>query len=214
MNGSVRVILWRHGLTGWNSEGRIQGQLDPPLSDVGVAEADKAAALLATLRPSALVSSDLRRARETAAALANRTDLAVRTDERLRERSWGEWEGLTHAEIAERDPEGFAALRSGYGGPLAGREEPEQVRERVSAAVRKAVARVSDGENPLVVVVSHGGAIRYAVAELLGWPEGLARTVGGMDNCHWTELRARGRAGGNDPDEWLLWSYNVGAGSP
>ena len=67
---SRRLVLWRHGRTAWNAEGRAQGQRDVPLDEVGVGQAREAAARLASLRPTAIVSSDLCRAADTAAELA------------------------------------------------------------------------------------------------------------------------------------------------
>src|SRR5690606_18245837 len=90
-----RLILWRHGHTEWNAERRVQGHSDVPLSALGHAQAAEAAPLLAAFAPDAIVSSDLRRCTETAAALARHTGLPVRRDPRLRERYYGEWEGLT-----------------------------------------------------------------------------------------------------------------------
>ena len=74
---SVRLVLWRHGQTQWNVEGRFQGQSDIPLDLVGEQQAERAARLLAALQPSAIYSSDLARAAMTAAPLARLTGLTV-----------------------------------------------------------------------------------------------------------------------------------------
>jgi broad specificity phosphatase PhoE len=211
---SVRLVLWRHGLTGWNAENRFQGQLDPPLSETGLAEAEKAAELLAAMSPALLVSSDLQRAQQTAGALADRTGLPIHTDERLRERHWGDWQGKTHAELAEHDSEAFAMWQAGRQPSVNGREGPDDVRARVAAAIRNAVTRVSHVTEATVILVSHGGAIRYGVAELLRWPEELARTVSGLNNCHWAQLRSRPVLSNDARDEWVLSAYNVGAATP
>src|SRR5690606_41888945 len=97
---SRRVVCWRHGQTLWNVEHRFQGHTDIPLDETGIAQAQRAASLLAALRPSMIVSSDLRRAADTAAALAEITGLEVILDKDLRERGGGEWEGLTREQIA------------------------------------------------------------------------------------------------------------------
>ena len=97
-------MLWRHGQTTWNLEHRFQGQTDIPLDETGKAQAEQAARRLATLRPHALFSSDLTRAQQTAAPLARLTGLPVTLDKDLRERTGGDWEGLTDAEIRERYP--------------------------------------------------------------------------------------------------------------
>src|SRR5262245_22002704 len=90
---SVRLVLWRHGQTQWNVEGRFQGQSDIPLDQVGEQQAERAARLLAALQPTAIYSSDLTRATMTAAPLARLTGLTVISDKDLRERYGGLWEG-------------------------------------------------------------------------------------------------------------------------
>src|SRR4051794_21393374 len=80
-----RVILWRHGQTSWNVERRFQGSTDVALTEAGLAQARRAARLLVTLKPDAIVASDLQRAANTAAELAVLTGLDVTHDEGLRE---------------------------------------------------------------------------------------------------------------------------------
>jgi len=92
----------------WNAERRFQGQSDCPLDETGRAQADRAARLLAALRPDLIISSDLSRAASTAAPLARLTGLTVILDKDLRERHGGCWEGLTDTEIRERYPDAHA----------------------------------------------------------------------------------------------------------
>src|SRR5690606_12679896 len=150
-------ILWRHGITDWNAARRIQGHSDPPLNPQGRAQAAAAAPLLAARRPVAIVSSDLRRCLQTAAPLAELTGLPVTRDSRLRERSYGEWEGLTLAEVAERWPESHARRQAGGDAADLGHgiERPADVTERVGEALRE-IAEAAPGET--TVVVTHGGA--------------------------------------------------------
>jgi len=101
---AVRLVLWRHGQTLWNVEGRFQGQSDIPLDELGEQQAERAARLLAGLGPDAIVSSDLARAMATAAPLARLTGLTITPDKDLRERYGGLWEGLTDTEIRSRYP--------------------------------------------------------------------------------------------------------------
>src|ERR1035437_10930157 len=101
---STRLLLWRHGQTQWNVEGRFQGQSDIPLDAGGQQQAERAARLLAALRPDVIIASGLGRALATAAPLARLTGLTVTTDKDLRERQGGAWEGLTDAEIRARYP--------------------------------------------------------------------------------------------------------------
>ncbi|WP_237669638.1 histidine phosphatase family protein, partial [Rhodococcus sp. BS-15] len=94
-----RLILLRHGQTEYNATDRMQGQLDTDLSELGRSQAKTAAAELATREPIKIVSSDLRRALDTANALGDAAGVAVSVDERLRETHLGQWQGLTHTEV-------------------------------------------------------------------------------------------------------------------
>ena len=90
-----KIIIVRHGQTDWNVENRFQGHTDIPLNDTGQAQVEKSALVLASLRPNRLVTSDLLRARETAAAIAKRCGLPVTIDPDLRETYGADWEGKT-----------------------------------------------------------------------------------------------------------------------
>jgi len=113
---STRLVLWRHGQTAWNAEGRIQGQHDAKLDDTGRAQAKVAARQLASRKPDLIVSSDLSRCSDTAAELAALTGLTPTYDVRLRERGFGDWQTLTRAEVRSggrrRSPGGSTANRS------------------------------------------------------------------------------------------------------
>src|SRR5215472_11592646 len=192
---SVRLVLWRHGQTQWNVEGRFQGQSDIPLDPEGERQAERAARLLAALQPAAIFSSDLTRAMATAAPLARLTGLTVISDKDLRERYGGEWEGLTDADIRERYPDAHT-----YWQPPGG-ETSAAVADRAAAAMD----RIAEGLAPeaLAVVVSHGAALRLGAARLLGLPEELWGAVGPLANCAWSVLgRRRGR--------WRLLEHNAG----
>ena len=110
---SRQVILWRHGRTEWNVAGRVQGQSDIPLDDVGHTQARDAASRLAALRPHRIISSDLQRARDTAAYLGTFTGLEVDLDVRFRELNFGAREGLTWHEAWDQMPEGMQAWVDG-----------------------------------------------------------------------------------------------------
>jgi len=192
---SFRLVLWRHGQTRWNVEGRFQGQSDIPLDEVGERQAERAARLLAGLRPAAIVSSDLGRAMATAAPLARLTGLTVTTDKDLRERYGGLWEGLTDSEIRTRYPDEHAVWL-----PPAG-ESSATVADRAGAALDRIAAGMAPGT--LVVVVSHGAAIRLGAARLLGFPEDLWGAVGPLANCAWSIL-------GRRRSRWRLLEHNAG----
>lgn len=199
MSGT-RLIVWRHGQTTWNVANRIQGHLDVDLDPAGVAQAEAVAARLARLRPDAIVSSDLRRASDTAAALAALTGLEVRYDPRLRERSFGEWQGLTNAEAAEKYPVEYARWRAGATIDGCGVEEADDLSKRASSALREAAELAPGGT---VVAVSHGGTAKYGMVALLGWPSSVLPGIAALSNCHWLDLRAYPSVG------WRLRGYNV-----
>ena len=192
---SIRLVLWRHGQTQWNVDGRFQGQSDIPLDAVGEQQAERAARLLAGLRPDAIVSSDLVRAMATAAPLARLTGLTVTTDKDLRERFGGLWEGLTDTEIRTRYPAEHAAWMPPGG------ESSAVVAERAGAALERIAAGMAPGT--LVVVVSHGAAIRLGAARLLGFPEDLWGAVGPLANCAWSVL-------GRRRSRWRMLEHNAG----
>ena len=199
---SRRIVLWRHGRTEWNATGRFQGQTDIDLDEIGRAQAWQSARRLAALEPDLLISSDLRRTRDTMAALAEITGKPLQLDERLRETFAGEWQGLTGAEIASRYPEEYKAWRAGD--PLlkvGGGETRQDVAERMAAAVGDIAARLAD--DGLAVLTTHGGAARLGIAALIGMPLERFTNIGGLSNGSWSMLR--------DTDQgWVLVEHNAG----
>lgn len=197
----TRLIVWRHGNTDWNATDRVQGQTDTPLNDLGREQAATAAPLLAALHPDAIFASDLSRAADTAAALAALTGLPVRTDPRLRERSYGKWQGLTMTEVAERFPAEHARWRAGGQPQGCDVETLDDLGKRVGQALQEAADQVPGGT---VVVATHGGAARQGCGFLLGWPQEVLRRVGPLQNCHWTDLGYDAVRG------WWLRAHNAG----
>ncbi|MEU4545106.1 histidine phosphatase family protein [Nonomuraea dietziae] len=192
---SKRIVCLRHGQTLWNVEHRFQGHTDIPLDETGVAQAARAASLLAALRPTMIVSSDLRRANDTALALAKLVGLDVSVDKDFRERGGGAWEGLTREEIAARWPAEYVAWEAPDGEPV------PDVADRVGAALRRWAGQLED--DGLLVVASHGAALRLGIAHLLGLPQELWSALGGLGNCSWSVLE-EGRKG------WRLLEHNAG----
>jgi probable phosphoglycerate mutase len=195
-----RLIIWRHGQTEWNATDRVQGHTDVGLDDVGRAQATSSAQRIAEEHPDVIISSDLRRAADTAAALAAVTGLRVRLDPRLREQYFGEWQGLTNAEVRDAYPDVWARWRRGEPADAAGIEEVDSLRERALAAVTEAAQL-----GGTVVVATHGGTAKQAMGSMLGWPPDVSSRVMGLMNCHWAEIQWHAHRGG-----WVLHSYNVG----
>jgi broad specificity phosphatase PhoE len=197
----MRLVLWRHGQTIWNAERRFQGQTDIPLDETGQAQAERAARLLAALRPELIVSSDLSRAASTAAALARLTGLEVVLDKDLRERHGGGWEGLNDAEIRARYPAEHASWS-----PPDGEPSPV-VAERVAGALQRIADRLAEedgnGGSRLAVVASHGAALRLGMSRFLGMPEELFGVLGPLSNCSWSVL-------GQRHGQWRLLEHNAG----
>ncbi len=197
----TRLILWRHGRTDWNAAGRVQGQLNSELDATGREQAATAAEVIAGYEPAAIVSSDLHRVLDTVAPLAARTGLPVQSDARLRERHFGAWQGLTLQEVRQRHPEEHRRWRAGERPVGCGVEEVDEVAKRVSVALQDITQRYAGAA---VVVGSHGGAIRYGLSMLLGWAPEAARSLAGLSNAHWAELRH------DDTRGWRLYAYNLG----
>lgn len=203
-----RLVLWRHGETDWNADRRMQGQLDSELTETGLTQARRAAPVVAALGPQLLLTSDLRRASDTAAVLAEHTGLQAQTDKRLRETHLGEWQGLTHDDVDIRWPGGRATWRRDAEWAPPGGE----TRVEVAARARQVVAELDTLHDvQIAVLCAHGGLIASLVASLLGLPVDRWPTLGGIGNCHWAVLDRLvwPDAPCEDPP-WRLFSFNAG----
>lgn len=157
LDSVTTVLAVRHGETAWNRESRIQGHLDIPLSPLGLAQAQRLAQALAGEPLDAIYASDLGRARQTAAAVAERVGLPVQEDAGLRERGFGCFEGLSWSEIESRWPE--QALRWKRRDPEFGAEGGERLRDFYARAVG-AVERLAQAHpGQTLLVVAHGGVM-------------------------------------------------------
>ncbi|MEU4841463.1 bifunctional RNase H/acid phosphatase [Nocardia testacea] len=162
----TRLLLLRHGQTELSVQRRYSGRGNPPLTAVGREQAARAAKMLAAKGDiAAIVTSPLGRARETAEAAGAALGIEVRVVDGLTETDFGEWEGLTFREAAERDPELHARWLGDPSLPAPGGESFDAVRERVEAVRRDLVARYP-GAN--VVVVSHVTPIKTLLQLALG----------------------------------------------
>jgi probable phosphoglycerate mutase len=173
---STRLCIVRHGETAWNAEHRVQGQLDVPLNAVGEAQALAAAKVLASERFDVLYSSDLQRARQTAAPTADRISLEVILEKDLRERHYGIFERLTYAEVKTRFPEDYARFLA---------HDPEfsfRTGEALKDFYARSIAAVTGiterhpGAN--VLVFTHGGVLDMFYRYVKGMPLSASRDFG------------------------------------
>jgi 2,3-bisphosphoglycerate-dependent phosphoglycerate mutase len=154
-----------------------QGHAEIDLNHIGRAQAEATATSLADEPIEAVYSSDLMRAVDTARPIAETRGLPVVTDAAFREIDQGEWEGLHVDVIKERWPELWGPARHSTTRP--GGEAPADVRVRALEGVRKIVESYPDG---VVVVVSHGGTIRWLSAEALGFDDERSASIRGLSN--------------------------------
>ena len=197
-----RVLLWRHGQTDWNMINRFQGHSDIPLNDVGRYQAKHAAEILAGMKPTAIISSDLGRARATAQALADLVGLPVITHENLRETNGGLWEGKTGKENRAEDFQNFIRWIDGDDNPAGTTgEKRSQVAARAVGVIMKELEGKTD---QLLVVATHGGTARCVLGELLQLPLSHWGVIGGLSNASWSILERNTR-------QWNLIEHNAGS---
>jgi broad specificity phosphatase PhoE len=165
-NHSTNILLVRHGQSEGNAERRFGGHTATPLSVRGHAQARATGEALATEAISAIYSSDLQRAIQTAAPLAKLTGLRVNTTDAFRERSVGVMEGLTFEDAAEKHPEQYAALlRRDFDHVLTGGESYRQLLDRAWQKLDEVIKENNGGS---IVVFSHTGTICILVLHLMG----------------------------------------------
>jgi alpha-ribazole phosphatase len=162
----ARLILARHGETIWNAERRYQGWSDILLSARGEEQARALAERLAGERINRVYASDLRRALVTAEAIAGRHHIDIIQEPRLREISFGAWEGLTYAEIQARDPAGWERwLRDPVEAAPSGGESMGQLAARVGSLLEE-LRRLDERES--VLLVAHGGSLQTLLCLAVG----------------------------------------------
>ena len=173
------LLLVRHGETDWNRDGRWQGHSDTHLNDLGREQARRLAGELRDV--DVVYSSDLARAKETAEILAGELGLPVRLDARLRERSFGAWEGMTAAEIEAAFAEAHGRWLAGEGAGADDAEAFDAFGARVTSFLGDVLERHPD---ETVLVVAHGGSIRvvHALASGLDYVRDH-RSIPGVANC-------------------------------
>jgi phosphoserine phosphatase len=184
---SASLVLVRHGESVWVAEGRFQGRLDPPLSDLGRRQAERVAHHLAAPGapdwtalppgpPLAVWHSPLSRAAQTADIIAaHQPGLSTQASEQLIEIAQGEWEGLTHIEVARRWPTELAAWRRA---PLANHapggeallDAVPRIRAAAGALIETLDAARHEAHEPWIAIVAHDGIFRLLVMTLVGLP--------------------------------------------
>jgi len=203
-----RLILLRHGQTEYNADNRMQGQLDTELSELGRSQARAAATALVGRRPISIVSSDLRRAYDTAVEVGDNAGLPVQIDERLRETHLGDWQGLTHLDVDARAPGARATWRGDATWAPPGGESRIDVARRSKPVVAELVEKHEDWAEKPVVLVAHGGLIAALTAALLDLPVDRWPVLGGLGNTSWVQLSAYGNP---DSLHWRLDVWNASA---
>jgi broad specificity phosphatase PhoE len=162
------LLLVRHGQSTWNQEHRIQGQLDPPLSNEGRRQAAQMGRRLAGRPLAGFYASDLKRTLETATVIGKAVGLEPTPMTELREIYLGEWEGLRAEELATRFPEAWAGWTKEPNWDLVpGGEGSIAFEARVAAALDSIFERHQEGD---VLVVTHGGVIQIALHQVVGRP--------------------------------------------
>jgi probable phosphoglycerate mutase len=185
---ATRLIAIRHGETAWNVDTRIQGHLDIPLNDTGLWQARQVARALVGEPLSAIYASDLQRAHTTARAIAEATGAPLVAERGLRERSFGQLEGRTFAEIEAELPEQARRWRQRdpHFAPEGG-ETLVQLRERIAATTHRLAAQHTGG---LVVLVAHGGVLdvlyRLATGQELQAPRTWQLSNAAINRLLWT----------------------------
>jgi broad specificity phosphatase PhoE len=202
-----RLVLLRHGQTDYNVAGRMQGHLDSLLTESGLAQAAHVAPEIARLTPDRIISSDLRRAADTADVVGVACGQPVKLDPRLRETHLGEWQGRSVAEIEQAWPGAIAAWRSDPGWAPPGGESRLEVVRRSRPVVDELDEEYARDSQSTVVLVAHGGLIAGLVSGLLALPTSAWPSIGGVGNCRWAVLARR-----DDHPRWRLAGYNVGIG--
>lgn len=210
-----RLVMLRHGQTEYNAGSRMQGQLDTELSDLGRDQAAAAAEVLAKRQPLLIVSSDLKRALDTAVTLGDRAGLPVEIDQRLRETNLGDWQGLTHLEVDDAAPGARLAWRDDAQWAPHGGESRVDVAERSVPLVAELVAgqqewgldRAGSAPERPLVLVAHGGLIAALTAALLRLPVDNWPALGSMGNASWVQLS--GHSADTADFEAIRWRLDV-----
>ncbi|MGZ3236396.1 MAG: histidine phosphatase family protein [Burkholderiaceae bacterium] len=166
----TEILLIRHGETDWNAQKRLQGHLDIGLNAEGQRQARALGQALLDESLDAIYASDLQRAKHTAQAIATPRGMTVQIDLNLRERCYGAFEGLRHAEISERYPQEFAAWRAREMDARYpdGKNIAETLREFSTRVLGAITGIASRSNHKKIAIVTHGGVLECVYREAKG----------------------------------------------
>jgi len=191
---NTTILLIRHGETSWNAVRRLQGHTDIPLNDEGARQAGALAQALAAEQVDVLVSSDLQRAVQTAQAVADQYDgLDVQTDDQLRERCYGVFEGMLYAEIEQQYPAEYALWQARDIDTVmpAGEREAESFRQFYQRSTDGIAEWAQRHPGRTIAIVAHGGvlecAYRAAVGMSLDSPRDFQVKNASINRFTWTD---------------------------
>ena len=167
---NTTILLIRHGETAWNAMRRLQGHIDIPLNEEGLRQADALAQALANVPLTAVIASDLQRAMQTAQAVAGRHALAVQTDELLRERCYGVFEGMLYSDIERQYPHDYALWQARDIDAVmpAGLRQAESFRQFYRRSVDGIARWAQRHAGQTIAIVAHGGVLECAYREAVG----------------------------------------------
>lgn len=164
----TRFLLIRHGDTLWTKQKKYQGQTDIELSKQGRKKIRGLSSALKSFEIHSLYTSSLKRARQSSEILSAALGIKPRTDARLNELNFGQWEGKTAAELLSKKDKPFFSWTKGKWKTPAGGESLGSLRRRVRQFLRECVKK---HRHKNVAIVSHGGPIRMMIVESLRLPE-------------------------------------------
>ena len=177
----THIILVRHGQTAWNKEERIRGQVEIPLDETGLSQAEVTAArVVAEWKPAVIYSSPLQRAVQTAEPMARRLGLDLQTVPGFNDVSFGQWQGLSYDEVKARWPEMARAwMEAPHTVTFPDGESLDAVRQRSMAALQRAIERHKDEQ---IVIVAHTAVNRVLLCAVLGLDNSNYWRIG-QDTC-------------------------------
>ena len=165
----TRLILIRHGATKWTKQKRYQGKTDIPLSDGGKQQAKKLAVKLKKEKIDIAYASKLKRAIQTAEEIIRLHKIRLIKEEKLNERTYGDWEGLTIGEVKKKYPEDYNAYKKDrYKTRPTNGESFFDLRKKIEPFIKQAI---SENKNKTILIVSHNGPLRVIVGILMGYTD-------------------------------------------